>query len=671
MPTGYTPPAGNAVNLNFTGPYTPPAGNNVILNFFNTNAYVLTADAGSYTLAGAAASIKAGRLLRAYGELVVTGEFETSDVSGWTISGADTTLPVVSGEGRLTLGPGAAGGYAYQAIAVTPGQPYTIDTHLIVGSAGSGLSIGTAAGGSQIASAMAFPSVVLVATPTSVTTHPLGPVSISFIAPAGGVIYVSLNSGGANSCYARCAYVRMQGGGTYTLTGAPATLTKTGRRLVADAGTYSLSGSDMTMKVGRRLTADPGVYIQTRATAQLKFGHYLAAGAGSYVINPSAASIAYIVGRYIHAERGSYALAGSDVRLLVGRKMPMGGGSYALTGTDLSWVYRRVIKAAPGTYALTGTPMVFLIGYRLAATSGTYALVGADLNLVNRRLTADSGSYGVAGSAAGLLVGKRLQAAPGAYTITGVNTALLYSRRLALAPGSYALSWMDLGLRVGRRMSMLGGAYVLNGATARVLRGYTVHATPGAYALTGSVLGFGAARRMSLQSGSLTLNWLDVALVYQRTPPGPRSIAVGFAASRYLAVSSQNRRVVAGRQDRRVAVERAARRYAAVEPRDKEPMGGSMLQWPEKDPNEVLDYQLDWADPEDPRLETSELLLTSVWSIVLGDVVIDSSSFTAGGLSTVWTSAGSAGMKCELLNRVTTSKGRTYDKTVVLRIRTH
>jgi hypothetical protein len=96
-----------------------------------------------------------------------------------------------------------------------------------------------------------------------------------------------------------------------------------------------------------------------------------------------------------------------------------------------------------------------------------------------------------------------------------------------------------------------------------------------------------------------------------------------------------------------------------------------MLQWPEKDPNEVLDYQLDWADPEDPRLEASELLLTSVWSIVLGDVVIDSSSFTAGGLSTVWLSAGSSGMKCELLNRVTTSKGRTYDKTVVLRIRTH
>jgi hypothetical protein len=29
----YTPPAGNAVNFNFTGAYSPPTGNNVIFNF--------------------------------------------------------------------------------------------------------------------------------------------------------------------------------------------------------------------------------------------------------------------------------------------------------------------------------------------------------------------------------------------------------------------------------------------------------------------------------------------------------------------------------------------------------------------------------------------------------------------------------------------------------------
>lgn len=97
-----------------------------------------------------------------------------------------------------------------------------------------------------------------------------------------------------------------------------------------------------------------------------------------------------------------------------------------------------------------------------------------------------------------------------------------------------------------------------------------------------------------------------------------------------------------------------------------------MLQWPSKDPDEVLDYKLDWADPaEGPRLETSETLLTSQWTVAEGDVVINSSLFTPQGLSTVWLSGGSDNTKCELLNRVTTSMGRTYDETVVLRIRDH
>lgn len=96
-----------------------------------------------------------------------------------------------------------------------------------------------------------------------------------------------------------------------------------------------------------------------------------------------------------------------------------------------------------------------------------------------------------------------------------------------------------------------------------------------------------------------------------------------------------------------------------------------MLTWPSKDPNEILDYQLNWADPDDPRLETGETLLTSTFSVVSGDVVIDSSSFVGTGLTTVWLSSGTVGTACVILNRVTTSGGRTYDQSVKLRIRDH
>lgn len=96
-----------------------------------------------------------------------------------------------------------------------------------------------------------------------------------------------------------------------------------------------------------------------------------------------------------------------------------------------------------------------------------------------------------------------------------------------------------------------------------------------------------------------------------------------------------------------------------------------MLSWPSKDPDEVLDYQLNWADPEDPRLETGETLTSSSWTVAEGDVAIQSDSYVSSGLTTVWLTGGSDGVKCELLNRVVTSAGRTYDETVVLRIRSH
>jgi hypothetical protein len=94
-----------------------------------------------------------------------------------------------------------------------------------------------------------------------------------------------------------------------------------------------------------------------------------------------------------------------------------------------------------------------------------------------------------------------------------------------------------------------------------------------------------------------------------------------------------------------------------------------VLTWPAKDPNEVLDYQIDWADDDYPRLEDDETLVTSDFSVVEGDVEIDTETFVATGLTTVWLSGGTSGTRCIILNRIVTSAGRTYDQSVKLRIR--
>lgn len=91
-----------------------------------------------------------------------------------------------------------------------------------------------------------------------------------------------------------------------------------------------------------------------------------------------------------------------------------------------------------------------------------------------------------------------------------------------------------------------------------------------------------------------------------------------------------------------------------------------MLTWPYKDPDEVLDYAIDWTE-----LLEGDTIDTSDWIISVGSVVIDTSDVdTARAVATVWLSGGTLGETCEVLNRVVTLGGRTMDRTVRLRIRT-
>ena len=90
------------------------------------------------------------------------------------------------------------------------------------------------------------------------------------------------------------------------------------------------------------------------------------------------------------------------------------------------------------------------------------------------------------------------------------------------------------------------------------------------------------------------------------------------------------------------------------------------LAWPFKDPDEVLDYGVDWDD----RVESDEIE-ASAWSFATdpdGALVVDSSEFGALG-TTVWLSGGTLGETYALTNHITTAVGREMDQTVKLKIK--
>lgn len=86
------------------------------------------------------------------------------------------------------------------------------------------------------------------------------------------------------------------------------------------------------------------------------------------------------------------------------------------------------------------------------------------------------------------------------------------------------------------------------------------------------------------------------------------------------------------------------------------------LEWPYKDPDEVLDYQLDWSG----RLG-SDTIASSSWTVPAG--ITKNSDTNTTTVTTIWLSSGTLNSSYDLQNRVTTTGGRTMDQTVRIRIK--
>ena len=83
------------------------------------------------------------------------------------------------------------------------------------------------------------------------------------------------------------------------------------------------------------------------------------------------------------------------------------------------------------------------------------------------------------------------------------------------------------------------------------------------------------------------------------------------------------------------------------------------LAWPAKDPDEVLDYQLDWS----ARI-ADDKIVSSEWIVPDGLTKrIDRFSDT---VTTVWLAGGDDDTTYHIVNRITTDVGRIMDQSVKL-----
>lgn len=88
----------------------------------------------------------------------------------------------------------------------------------------------------------------------------------------------------------------------------------------------------------------------------------------------------------------------------------------------------------------------------------------------------------------------------------------------------------------------------------------------------------------------------------------------------------------------------------------------TLIYWPDKDPDEVLDYQLDWS----ARLD-GDTISTVTWTVPVGLTKGAESNTTTS--ATVWLSSGTLHQTYSIGCRITTAAGRTMDQTIKLRIK--
>lgn len=93
------------------------------------------------------------------------------------------------------------------------------------------------------------------------------------------------------------------------------------------------------------------------------------------------------------------------------------------------------------------------------------------------------------------------------------------------------------------------------------------------------------------------------------------------------------------------------------------------MQWPPKDPDDVLDFSIDWSEvlESDGLVGTPDTIATVTWTLPAG--ITKGSQAEALGIATVWISGGTIGSKYDVHCRMVSAGGRTYDRTVTLPVR--
>lgn len=293
------------------------------------------------------------------------------------------------------------------------------------------------------------------------------------------------------------------------------TMSGSGYTLVADSGTFTVTGTAANTLYNRLTTGDAGTYTVTGTAANLLYNKLVTADGGSIVVTGTAASLLY--NRLTTGDTGTYTVTGTAANLVTQRILTADTTSFSVTGTAANLVTNKVVTATGGSYTVTGTDATFLRAYAVAATNGTYTVSGTDATLQyasSRTLVADAGSFTVTGTDATFVYNHNLTADTGSITASGTAANLLYNRLVTAATTSYAVTGTAATLLGTYILPANAASYTITGTPASLVTTKVLTADTTSYAITGTSANFVVTRTMPASEGSYVVTGTDATLTY-------------------------------------------------------------------------------------------------------------------------------------------------------------
>lgn len=87
-----------------------------------------------------------------------------------------------------------------------------------------------------------------------------------------------------------------------------------------------------------------------------------------------------------------------------------------------------------------------------------------------------------------------------------------------------------------------------------------------------------------------------------------------------------------------------------------------ILNWPDKDPQETLDYRLNWR----ARIVPGDKIVSSTWSSPIG--ITQGVNVYSDYTTTLWLSSGTVGTTYTFTNTITTFAGRVMEQSVAVTV---